>query len=62
MGAWILANEWANARNALFDLGNYADGVVPCLALALSAFAGTTLMQRSSTALRASREPELDAD
>lgn len=61
MGAWILANEWANARNALFESGNYADGVVLYQALALSAFAGT-LMQRSSTALRASREPELGAD
>jgi hypothetical protein len=29
VGAWILVNEWANARNA------FADGVVPCQALAL---------------------------
>ena len=35
MGAWIPANEWANARNALFESGNYADGVVPCQALVL---------------------------
>jgi hypothetical protein len=44
VGAWILANEWANARNALVESGNYADGVVPCQVLALESFAGTTLM------------------
>jgi hypothetical protein len=35
VGAWILANERATARNALFESVNRADEEAPCQALAL---------------------------